>query len=84
MIVSDYDKTNLEGSRIDLIYDFNAIVSVLLESAPEIVAITLAKRSEEIQRAFLDNPLSKNSKAVEMTDALIEGAINSLKGGEDE
>ena len=84
MISTDYDQTDIEGSRIDLIYDFNAIISCLLESTPEIVVITLAKRNEEIQRAFLDSPLSKNSKVVEMTDALIEGAIKSLKGGEDE
>ena len=84
MIKSNYDKTSLEGSRVDSIYDFNAIVSALLDSFPEIVAITLAKRCEEINLTFLDNSVSKNSSVVKTTDALVEGAINSLKGGEDE
>lgn len=79
MIKSNNGEVQIDGNRIDLIYDFHQILGAMIKGTPDIVAMAVTLRQDEILEAFADTPVCKDGNLMTAIEEIHKLAIACLK-----
>lgn len=78
MIKSAYGDTHIEGTRLDIILDFDEIFRIIFMDNPEIVQATILAHEQELQNAKIDETVFV------VVEKILNEKRNMMKKGEQE
>lgn len=82
MIKVELGEVVIEGARLDLIFEFNALLRAMVKHEPDIVAISIAEQGDVIAHEFLESKIAKDDTKLVLVEALVKSAINAMKGAQ--
>lgn len=76
MIKVENGEIEIDGKRIDLVFEFNLLLRTMAKYEPVILAVSIAQQTDAIQEEFLKAKDAINLAAVE---EVVKGAIHVIE-----